>query len=69
MASAALSRYHAEHPYVSALETWKIQSAVFARGVRHRDVRRQFELAWSNLMPVNALIIRALFAILRLLWE
>ena len=45
----ALSRYHLEHPYVFRVARPGVPRRLSARGVRHRDVRRQLELARAGL--------------------
>ena len=56
----ALSRYHAEHPYVFPGQRAGVSGKLSAGGIRQRNVRWQLELARTIWMPVNALLIRAL---------
>ena len=45
----SISRYHLR-PSVRIQSEWTgVQSPIFAGGVEQRDVRRQFQLAWSGL--------------------
>ena len=45
----ALSRHHAEHPFVFFAQGPGIPSELSSRGVGHRHVRRQLQLARSDL--------------------
>ena len=45
----SLSRYHAEHPYIFLGATAGIPGGLSAGGIRHRHVRRQLELARTDL--------------------
>ena len=46
----SLSRYHLEHPYVFKVGTAGVPGGLPARRVRHRDVRRQLQLARPGLV-------------------
>ena len=47
----ALSRYHADHPFRFDVHGQTYEVRLPARRVRHRDVRRQLELAGTGVVP------------------
>ena len=63
----SLSRYHADHPYVFHADGQEYRVGYLARGIRHRHVWRQFQLAWSHLDARQRFDSPCLAPILRLL--
>ena len=47
----ALSRYHADHPYTFRVGGDGVPRRLSAGGIEQRDVRRQFQLARTGVVP------------------